>query len=549
MPSMPLPQGKPLDVPRAMHQALELHHAGRMAEAEQLYATVLAVRPDHVDALQMLGVIKLSRGEQATALRLISAAMQLRPKSPQILFNLRARSHRPGAPRGCAGELRTALKHKGRFRRGAQQSRRRAGGAGAQRGSAGEFQPRHRDQAGLCRGASTTRATRCTELDRNDEALQELRPRDCAAPELRQGALQPRLGAGRARPHRRCVGQLRPRARDRSPTCRKRCCNRCGALFALKRYRRSAAMPRSAAGGRTRTNAEGALHARPRHGRTQPARRCAGELREGRCARARRSARRAGLVHVRRCRSSTPRKARLRRAAPNMNAGCARCAPITRPAAFRATCPRDWAGRSRFFSPTRAITTATCRPCSAVSPRGSWPRATAKRSLRHRPHRASRCASASSAAFSVSIRSGRSASRAGSRQLDPQAIPDVRLSHRPKQDGETELAAEALPPLRQGPHSLERWREKILADRPHMLHLSGNRDEPPGGRDRGAAAGAGAMQLHRSPADQRLSDHRLLPERRTDRAAGRRRALFGKAGPASQHRLPLRAAGACRRSR
>ena len=84
---MPLPllQGKPLDVPRMLHQAMEAHRQNRIAEAEQLYAAVLAARPDNIDALQMLGSIKLSRGEPTTALRLIAAAMQQRPKSPQIL--------------------------------------------------------------------------------------------------------------------------------------------------------------------------------------------------------------------------------------------------------------------------------------------------------------------------------------------------------------------------------------------------------------------------------------------------------------------------------
>ena len=85
MPSLPLSQGKPLDVPRTVHQALELHRQGRIADAERLYASVLAVRPDNIDALQMLGDIKLARGELATALRLFAAALQLRPKSPQIL--------------------------------------------------------------------------------------------------------------------------------------------------------------------------------------------------------------------------------------------------------------------------------------------------------------------------------------------------------------------------------------------------------------------------------------------------------------------------------
>jgi protein O-GlcNAc transferase len=87
MPPLSLPQGRPLDVPRTVQQALELHHQGRIAEAERLYAAVLALRPDHFDALQMLGLIKLSRGDTVTALHLMTAAMQLRPKSPQVLLN------------------------------------------------------------------------------------------------------------------------------------------------------------------------------------------------------------------------------------------------------------------------------------------------------------------------------------------------------------------------------------------------------------------------------------------------------------------------------
>jgi protein O-GlcNAc transferase len=115
MPSMPLPQGKPLDVPRTVQQALELHHQGRVAEAEPLYAAVLAVRPDHFDALQMLGLIKLSRGDAVTALHLVTAAMRLRPKSPQILLNhglvLNAMSRHEEA----LASFDEALKHKGRF--------------------------------------------------------------------------------------------------------------------------------------------------------------------------------------------------------------------------------------------------------------------------------------------------------------------------------------------------------------------------------------------------------------------------------------------------
>jgi predicted O-linked N-acetylglucosamine transferase (SPINDLY family) len=89
MPQIPLPkpEPKPLDVPRTLERALQLHHQGRFAEAEGLYAAILAARPDHFDALQMLGLIKLRHGEPAAALRLMASAMQARPNSPQVLLN------------------------------------------------------------------------------------------------------------------------------------------------------------------------------------------------------------------------------------------------------------------------------------------------------------------------------------------------------------------------------------------------------------------------------------------------------------------------------
>ena len=66
----------------------------------------------------------------------------------------------------------------------------------------------------------------------------------------------------------------------------------------------------------------------------------------------------------------------------------------------------------------------------------------------------------------------------------------------------------------------------------------------------GAPPRPGAMRLHRPSADQRLSDHRLFPQRRTDRARQTAQDHYvGKAGEASQHRLSLRAAGARRRRR
>lgn len=98
----PLPNLESLNVPQAFAQALKLHEQGRLAEAERLYAAVLAVRPDHFDALQMMGLVKLAAGQPAEALRLVVAAMGARKPSPQVLLNhgliLEALKRYAGAP-------------------------------------------------------------------------------------------------------------------------------------------------------------------------------------------------------------------------------------------------------------------------------------------------------------------------------------------------------------------------------------------------------------------------------------------------------------------
>ncbi len=101
-----LPKAESLNVPQALAQALALHRQGRLAEAERLYAAILAVRPDHVDALQMMGLVKLAAGQPAEALRLVSAAM----RGAQAVAANPAQPwpdpQRPQAPPGGGRELR-----------------------------------------------------------------------------------------------------------------------------------------------------------------------------------------------------------------------------------------------------------------------------------------------------------------------------------------------------------------------------------------------------------------------------------------------------------
>jgi tetratricopeptide (TPR) repeat protein len=83
----PLPISKSINLPQTIQRALDLHRQGQLLQAEKLYGDVLAVRPDYFEALHMLGLIKMQRGDLAGALALMAAAMRARPNSPEVLIN------------------------------------------------------------------------------------------------------------------------------------------------------------------------------------------------------------------------------------------------------------------------------------------------------------------------------------------------------------------------------------------------------------------------------------------------------------------------------
>jgi tetratricopeptide (TPR) repeat protein len=63
-----------------LSQALALHQAGRLAEAEKNYLQVLKAQPHHFDSLHLLGVIYHQRGNYAEAVRQIDVALKLNPE-------------------------------------------------------------------------------------------------------------------------------------------------------------------------------------------------------------------------------------------------------------------------------------------------------------------------------------------------------------------------------------------------------------------------------------------------------------------------------------
>lgn len=64
---------------RLLDQAFARHNAGDLAAAGDAYRRILEQVPEHFDALHLLGVVELQRGDAAAAERLIGRAIALRP--------------------------------------------------------------------------------------------------------------------------------------------------------------------------------------------------------------------------------------------------------------------------------------------------------------------------------------------------------------------------------------------------------------------------------------------------------------------------------------
>jgi protein O-GlcNAc transferase len=75
-------------IEREFLSALELHRAGRLAEAEQGYRRILQRQPQHADSLHLLGVIALQSGHLGAALELVERAVALRPDGAVYRNNL-----------------------------------------------------------------------------------------------------------------------------------------------------------------------------------------------------------------------------------------------------------------------------------------------------------------------------------------------------------------------------------------------------------------------------------------------------------------------------
>jgi len=77
-----------MNIAELLQQALALHTAGRLAEAEKLYQQVLAFEPEQPDALHLLGAMAQQLGQSETAVALIRRAIARYPNNPDMHKNL-----------------------------------------------------------------------------------------------------------------------------------------------------------------------------------------------------------------------------------------------------------------------------------------------------------------------------------------------------------------------------------------------------------------------------------------------------------------------------
>lgn len=66
-----------------LHDALQLHRQGRLAEAAQGYQNVLRADPANVDALNLLGLVQRQAGEYPEAIRLFKKCLKIKPDFAQ----------------------------------------------------------------------------------------------------------------------------------------------------------------------------------------------------------------------------------------------------------------------------------------------------------------------------------------------------------------------------------------------------------------------------------------------------------------------------------
>ena len=85
----PLPSVRPTErIVHLLHSALHQHRSGQLSDAELRYREILAIDPNHVESLHLLGVIAHQTGRNEVAVDLIGKAIALNDRIPAFHNNI-----------------------------------------------------------------------------------------------------------------------------------------------------------------------------------------------------------------------------------------------------------------------------------------------------------------------------------------------------------------------------------------------------------------------------------------------------------------------------
>ncbi len=78
----------PFNPDQLYQRALTLHHAGKLADAEGLYKTLLDYFPYQVEILTTLGILQLQQGRSEAGIQHIKKSLNLNPNQPVAIYNM-----------------------------------------------------------------------------------------------------------------------------------------------------------------------------------------------------------------------------------------------------------------------------------------------------------------------------------------------------------------------------------------------------------------------------------------------------------------------------
>ena len=88
MVQLPQPDPRFLKALRSLEEAVECQRDGRTDEAERLFSRLLKKNPDYFDALHFFGLFRYQQGQLGEALKLLTKATKVHPRSADAHNNL-----------------------------------------------------------------------------------------------------------------------------------------------------------------------------------------------------------------------------------------------------------------------------------------------------------------------------------------------------------------------------------------------------------------------------------------------------------------------------